>query len=123
MDIVAVTNLHEVEEVSKAANADGHYALAPTHYWRDTVGDVAGFFSCGVIPVGHFWMRSTARPRESMLMIKKCEKVAASVFGSSIRYGMIACQKSSPFHDKLEKHFGYHPVVTDATLFGIKLSK
>lgn len=121
MDIVAVTNLHEVEEISKAALADGHYALAPTHYWRDEINEIAGFFSCGVIPVGHFWMRRGARPRESMRMVKKCEKVAQAVYGSGIRYGMIACQKSSPFHDTLEEHFGYDPIVSDVTLFGIKL--
>lgn len=123
MDIIAVTNLHEVQEISEAALADNHYALAPTHYWRDTVGEVAGFFSCGVIPVGHFWMRRSAKPRQSMKMVKKCEEVAKSIFGSSIRYGMIACQKSSPFHDTLKPHFGYDPIVSDVTLFGIKLAK
>lgn len=123
MDIVAVTSLSEVEAVSKAALADNHYALAPTHYWRDEVGEVAGFFSCGVIPVGHFWMRRSAKPRQSMRVIKQCEKVAQAIYGSGIKYGMIACQKSSPFHDVLKPHFGYDPIVSDVTLFGVKLSK
>ena len=123
MDIVAVTSLSEVDEISKAALADEHYALAPTHYWRDVNGKVAGFLSAGVIPVGHFWMRRDSKPRDSMRMIKQCQDAATSIYGSGIKYGMIACQKSSPFHDKLQSHFGYEPIVSDVTLFGIKLSK
>ena len=121
MDIIAVTKIEEVDEISKASLADGHYAMAPTHFWRDDEGKVAGFFSSGVIPVGHFWMRSDSRPRDSMRIIGKCEDVARKMYGKGIKYGMIACQKTSPFHDVIEKHFGYEPIVSDVTLFGVKL--
>lgn len=121
MELIKISSLNEIEEVSQASLADGHYAFAPTHYWRNEAGAVAGYFSAGIIPVGHFWMKRDSKPRESFRMVKACENVSREIYGKGIRYGLIACQESSPFHATLKPHFGYQPVVSNTTLFGVKL--
>lgn len=119
-EVIQVTNTHDVQRVIDAANEDGHYVIAPTHYWVNRNNEVRGYFSAGIVPTCHFWMHSSSTPFESKEVIDQCIKIGkqfATATGQ-LKYGMIACQPTSPFFTKLERHFGFKPIVQNTTLFG-----
>ena len=113
LEILPVENRETYLEISKAAAEDNHYVLAPTHYWKYKDGKIAGYYSNGKIPVGHFWMSTKASPRMSYEAIKACEAIGRA----SHEMGMIACAETSPFFPKLESHFGYKPLLKTTLLW------
>ena len=122
-EILSVTSLEEAHAIKAAAEKDNHYVLAPTHYWKDSSGDITGYFSNGIIPVCHFWMRSDSNPRDSFAVVRRCEVLAAERAQAHKlpTYAMIACASKSPFYPMLEKHFGLKQIVNGTTLFGKSL--
>ena len=117
VEILPVETREQYEAIEKAAAADKHYVLAPTHYWQHKNGEVAGYFSNGVVPVGHFWMDSKSKPRESFEAVKLCENIAKATH----KWGMIACAETSPFYKTLEKHFNYVPMLSKTTLLWVPM--
>ena len=118
MDLIPVTKL-TFDAVTAAARADGHYCIAPTHYWKNKQDEIAGFFSAGVIPVCHFWMKRDSHPKESLAAIRACEKFGKEniPFIRDTGVGIIACSVDSPFYPVLHRHLGYKELVTDTSLF------
>lgn len=118
MELLSVTK-ETFDKVTAAAVADKHYCIAPTHYWENKNGEIAGFFSAGVIPVCHFWMRRDSNPRDSIKAIRACEAFGKAniPFIKETGVGMIACSVDSPFYPVIHKHLGYHELVRDTSLF------
>jgi len=123
--IIQIKSVEEAEAVSDAAKADNHYVIGPTHYWKDKDGKIQGYFSVGVIPVCHFWMRRDSSPRESLETIKVCEGLVKERIEKEglPRYGIIACHPESPFYPLLEKHVEVKPIQHGLSLFGKSFSR
>jgi hypothetical protein len=56
--LLPIRAAEEIEEIKRAARADGHLVLAPSHVVRNDGGDVVGYFGIGNIPLLHCWMDS-----------------------------------------------------------------
>jgi hypothetical protein len=119
LNLHQVTDRNEVEAIKTAASKDNHYTIAPTHYWTNDTDEIVSYFSAGIVPVCHFWMRRDSKPRDSLSTIKECEKIikALSPYTSATGQAIIACTVESPFYKVLEKHFGYKQLIVDTTLF------
>ena len=120
--ILPVSDKETYDKVVAASIKDGHYAIAPTHFWEDSNGEVNGYFSNGLIQACHFWMRSDSQPRLSRETILACKTIAKETnpMIKKLGHGIICCAESSPFHSKLEKHFGFKPLVK-TTLFMVEV--
>ena len=118
MELLSVTK-ENFDKVTAAAVADKHYCIAPTHYWKNKQGEIAGFFSAGIIPVCHFWMKRDSKPKDSLAAIRACEKFGQEhiPFIRETGVGIIACSVESPFYPVLHKHLKYKELVTDTSLF------
>jgi len=123
LQVKEIVDGNDITKVAQAAQADNHYVLGPTHYWVDEkTGEVRGYLSAGIIPHGHFWMHSQATPRQSMEIIRSCEKIAKAKF-AGVPFGIMACHPTSPFNGVIEKHFGYKPVIRGTDLFYVDLTQ
>jgi len=111
LNILPVTNAGQVTAIKAAAEQDNHYVFAPTHSIIDDNSMVRGYLSAGIIPVAHFWLHSSTKPRVSYQIVKQCEEVMRKTWPQH-PFAMIACQKSSPFHPTLSKHFGFSKLIT-----------
>lgn len=123
-EVKQISAVEQVGQIIEAASADGHYVCAPTHYWTDEHGNVAGYFSSGILPVTHFWMRRDSKPRESLTKVRECVEIMRRqvAFTGGMQIGMIACKPNSPFHPTLEKHFGFKKGISGTDLFSVDLS-
>ena len=117
-DILPVTDAETYDKVVAAALADNHYALAPTHYWKNSSGEISGYFSNGMLQVAHFWMRRGSRPRDSFNTILACKEIGFTENPIMRKQGkgIICCAESSPFYPFMEKHFNFKPI-TRTVLF------
>lgn len=122
--IQLVTKLEEIHAIQAAATKDNHYTMAPTHFWRNSVGEIIGYLSNGIIPVCHFWLRRDSNPRVAFNVIPECEKIVTRRIQAEHlpAYGMIICPPFSPFYKTLESHFGFKPVSENTAIFGKKVS-
>lgn len=120
--ILPVETKEEFDAVVKAAALDKHYCLAPTHFWKDSHGEIVGFFSNGIIPVTHFWMKRSSSHTESCKAVLACERLAKQLpFVEKTGVGIIACAASSPFFPIVSKR--YTEVVTTVSLFASNFNK
>jgi hypothetical protein len=97
----------------KAAQADNHTVLFPTHVVEKD-GTVAGYASICNTPILHVWLDSRRiSPRDSLMLWKRGEQIVKTKgYGSVI----LPCANTSPFYPLMERQ-GYSPII-DTTLFG-----
>lgn len=110
ISLYMVNSLEDVKDVMAASEADNHYCLSPTHFFKKN-NKIVGYYSNGAIPVTHFWAdRKNLTPRESYNMISACIHIARSTLKSPI--GIVCCAKTSPFYPHLEEHFNMRRLLT-----------
>lgn len=89
-----------VAALLKAAGADRHTAIAPTHVMMR--GDkIIGYLSLNGLPQVHAWFDSTVKnPRHSREMIKSGEVIFREM---GVKNYCIACAAESPFTPHMER--------------------
>lgn len=107
-NLKVVSSENDIKRIISAASNDGHYVVAPTHFVENANGEVISYFSCGIIPVMHFWMNSKENAFTSRRVIQACIETGDNYLRQRrLPYGFIACADSSPFHKYMERHFGF----------------
>lgn len=98
-----ISSREELEALERAAAADNHSVLAPTHLVVRG-GDIVGYASIGGIPILNVWVDSQrVKARESAYLLNAAENVAAA---TGVRRILLPCSQESPFHPLIEK-LGY----------------
>jgi hypothetical protein len=95
-------------EIMRAAQADDHVCIAPTHAM--VRGEkIIGYLSLGGMPVVQSWFDSkSGHVLDSLKMIEMGEAVIASQGATSY---MVAVSEQSPFRPHMER-LGFKPVMT-----------
>ena len=95
-----ILTVEEFDQVLKAADADKHGALVPTHY-IDKLGHPVGAFSFGNIPLVTCWFSTKElKASETLQAIGQMEAVAEHCRLSSLT---VSCPKSSPLFAYMKK--------------------
>lgn len=119
VSIRPITSQAELDEVVKAAAADKHTAIRPTHVFRKN-GEVVGYASiCQLVPLvpnpivqsvqWHVWFHTQKLgPRDSFTIINDLENFMACSTTAST--ALVPCDRNSPF-DALMTAMGYSPII------------
>jgi len=93
-DVRPIVTAEEVEALKRAAAADGHQVLCPTHVVR-VGGEIVGYGSICATPVVNVWLDSKrVKRRESLMLLSLCENLARDRRIASI---VMPCAAASPF--------------------------
>lgn len=96
----------ELELIAKAAQADDHYLIAPTHVVKKG-GEIVGYWSVSGIPHVHLWHDSQkVTPRDSCILRNMMDtKISDLGYATYIMY----CEDKSPYMPHVEK-LGFHTI-------------
>ena len=88
------------QELSRAAAADNHTVLGPTHVvLRD--GEVVGYCSAGGLPTVHVWLDSKqVHAAESLRLLETLEAILSD---NGVRAILMPCDGNSPFSSHMER--------------------
>lgn len=94
----------EYEALEKAAKADNHPTVFPTHYVTKC-GEIIGYFSICNLVCTEFWLHTIkASPRDSVFCINFAENLVRMTGRDT---AIITVGDTSNYHPVIEKHFGY----------------
>lgn len=101
--LVTLMQPEELADLTRAAAADGHVVVAPTHLARKD-GEIVGYASIGGIMLINTWAHSRKLvARESFGLLFEVERIAAAMGAKEI---CLPCSADSPFARYIHK-LGY----------------
>jgi len=100
--ILEPTKVNDLTPLQSAAEAEQHFAYAPTDtVWKN--GEIVGYFSVGTLTPVWCWFGKKLSPRESLTLINTVQQ---SVYRTGSRGLFYPVPTGSPFHPLME-HMGF----------------